>query len=129
MKTLSEVARWRRTAAERFGDPSIPTCQLFLRHVTHHSQFDGEDLVFTVDQGELFLKLERDGSWFPIAISPVGAEVDAEGDLVAFGMEQIESGLWLLRPSLNVPGLIHAFITLYRVPDPAPWEQLIVLAS
>lgn len=128
MKTLSDVERWCHTAAERFGDPSLVTCQLFLRHISHHGQHDGDDLVFAVDRGELFLKLDP-GEWFPLSISPTGPESDLAGELVAFGLEQIESGLWVLLPSLNVPGLIHAFITLYDVPDPAPWTKLIVLAS
>jgi len=129
MKTLSEVERWCQTAAERFGDPSLPVCQVFLRHVAHSLLTQADDLVFTVGSaGDLLLRLEAD-DYIPVGISPAGPEVDANSELVAFGIEQIESGLWVLQPSLNIPGLIHAFITLYGVPEPAPWAKLIVLAS
>jgi hypothetical protein len=60
----------------------------------------------------------------PIPIPIVlGREVtDDAGDLVKFGSERVIPGVWALNPSLNVPGLIHAFVVLYDVPDPAPWE-------
>jgi hypothetical protein len=37
-------------------------------------------------------------------------------------MERIVPGVWALNPSLNIPGVIHVFVLLYGVPNPAPWE-------
>ena len=28
---------------------------------------------------------------------------------------------------MNLPGLFHAFVAIYDVPDPAPWERRVVL--
>lgn len=43
--------------------------------------------------------------------------------------DKIELGLWVMTPSLYVPGLIHAFVSFYDVPAIAPWERLVVLAG
>jgi hypothetical protein len=39
----------------------------------------------------------------------------------AWGMERLGPGVWSLEPSLVIPGLLHAFITLVDVPEPPPW--------
>ena len=56
-------------------------------------------------------------------MSPLGDE------LVEFGVDRIAPGLWVLNPSLNIPGVLHAFIALYDVPNPAPWEGGLILLT
>lgn len=41
----------------------------------------------------------------------------------AFGLERIAPGVWVLNPSLLVPGVLHAFVVVVGVPEPAPWED------
>lgn len=103
MKTFAEVAEWCAGAAEQFGDPS--------------------GMLY----GELTLLL---GPALPLFPLPVGAgqyELNEFGELMAYGVVRVASDVWAIAPSLNAEGLIHAFIVLYGVPDPAPWERRIVL--
>jgi hypothetical protein len=128
VKTIGEVDRWIEGAAAECGDPSIPICQLIVRFVnSDHRPTSSEllDLFCFLDNGDFVLWLGPD-LIFPLDISRSGPEMDGDG-LKAFGAEQITRGVWALRPSLNIPGVIHGFVILYDVPTPAPWERLIVL--
>lgn len=131
MKTVDEVEDWCAGAELNFGDPSLPVCQLFVKCVEGDSRpksLKGYlDLFCYCDRNEMVLWLGPD-LVIPIAVSNV-PQTNAAGELVAFGMEQIAFGVWALNPSLNLPEVIHAFVILYDVPSPAPWERLIVLAS
>jgi hypothetical protein len=120
MKTFTEVSDWIIGAAERFGDPARPVCQIFARYVADVAGYRGEDLVFGGAGLALWLTPEQS---FPLAIARRGpACVNGIGQLTAFAAQPIAPGLWALSPSFNVPGVIHAFIVLYDVPNPAPWE-------
>jgi hypothetical protein len=132
MKTIREVEAWCDGAAEQFGDPSIPVCQLFARFLAGGKR--GDDIAFTFDPSD-----DRDlALWlpqlpFPVALSLAPDHrplIDPAGQLIAFGWEQIVPGIVALTPSLNLPLVIHAFVVLYDVPNPVPWEKSqIVLAS
>lgn len=39
-----------------------------------------------------------------------------------WGMDQLGPGVWSLDPSVIIPGVIHAFVTLVDVPEPALWR-------
>lgn len=49
------------------------------------------------------------------------------GILKAFHVRPISRGVWVLAPSLNVPGAMHVFLVLTNVPAPAPWQRLILM--
>jgi hypothetical protein len=119
--------------AERAGDPAAATCLVFVN-------WDGPpedelgDLVPDFDPKERMLLLSIvDATIEPQAISlPISEdcspEID-EGGIKFFGLRKVCKGVWALAPSLNMPGLIHSFVVFHGVPEPAPWERLIVLVS
>lgn len=136
MKTCAAVAEWCGAAAAQFGDPSATVCHLFLRWTDDIQSYAGDELVCGQVEGEFVLCLAhgKDGNpdvFIPIAVDPLGPRVGADGVLQAFGVEEIAAGLWALVPSLNVPQLIHGFVTLYGLPSPAPWQDgpRIILAT
>jgi hypothetical protein len=63
----------------------------------------------------------------PIPIVAGKPKIGIGGDVESFGAKRIAAGLWALSPSLNIPEVIHGFIVLHGVPDPAPWERSIIL--
>lgn len=128
MKLLSEVEQWCMGAAERFGDPSATTGQIFARFVPRPPPVY-DDIIAAYDGDTLLLSLEH-GRVVPLDIDTDGPVVDEETrELIAFGIDKICDGLWTLRPSLNVPGAIHAFVCIYDVPAAAPWENRIIVVS
>lgn len=127
MKTCAEVAAWCAGAAEEFGDPSAPVCQIFLRWQDEPEAYRGDELVCGMNHGDLALLL---GEGFPPFQFPVVAgrpQLDERGYVMAYGASCVTAGVWAITPSLNALGLIHGFVVLHGVPDPAPWERRIVL--
>lgn len=131
MKTIQEVEQWREGAELEFGDASVPVGQLFVRYVEGDRipkrLTDYFDLFCFYENRELVIWLGPD-LIVPVEIT-AGAAVTEDGEVRAFGVERFASGVWTMAPSLNMPGLIHAFVVLYDVPHTPPWERLIVLAS
>jgi hypothetical protein len=130
LKTLTEVEQWCLGAAEEFGDPAIPVCQLLCRW-EHNPAADGgqrSDLACGMYRGRFCLTLNRIAPCFLTVVDGPPA-FDAVGDLRAFGAEQFAPGLWSLTPSLYLPGVLHAFVVLYDVPNPAPWERTLVIVE
>jgi hypothetical protein len=128
LTTIREVAEWCEDVREDLGDPSRAVCQLFFRWVTDPRAYRRDDLVCGLENGIVFLRIG------PFAIVPVPIVcgeplVDPAGDVVSFGATLISFGLWKVEPSLNIPGLIHAFVALHGVESPAPWERRIILVS
>ena len=39
----------------------------------------------------------------------------------AFGLQRVHPGVWVYDPSILVPGILHAFVVVVGVPEPAPW--------
>lgn len=68
------------------------------------------ELVFAVDRGQ-----GRRQRHF-IAIDP-GLSRKQRWPLIRLG-----PGIWDIPVSIHIPGQLHAFVTLIRVPDLAPWE-------
>lgn len=131
MRKFAEVAEWCAGAVEAFGDPSAPVGQLFLRWQNDLASFQGDELACGMVEGELVLLLGPGFPPLPIPVQtgePLIERVPLQQDeLMAYGAEQITFDVWAINPSLNVVGLIHAFMVLHGVPSPAPWERRIVL--
>jgi hypothetical protein len=128
MKTHAEVENWIRGAAEQFGDPAVPVGQMFVRFKHQNAIGIGlDDVCATYEADELVIGLPENTT-LPLPIDTEGARFDPEKGLEAFGIKHICPGLWTLTPSLNIPGFIHVFVTVYGVPRVAPWERRIVVA-
>lgn len=54
---------------------------------------------------------------------PGAYEVNQDGSMAVFGLRKLGPGTWLLQPSVNIPGQIHAFVVLCGVPEPPPWDH------
>lgn len=129
MKTLVDLQEWAVAVADAFGDPSAKTCQIFARFVREDDRMQGGEVLASWEpNGQMLLWLGGDGM-LPLPIADDGPSIDDYGVIAAYGLENIDNGLWALVPSLNVPGVIHAFVTIYDVPHPAPWESRIVVVQ
>lgn len=128
MKLIRELEEWITQSTSHYGDPATPVGQIFARFVTRDPGAH-DDIVARWDGRQLFLGFGH-GDWLPIDIDTDGMKADDEtGHLTAFGVKQICPGFWTLEPSLNMPGVIHAFVHVYGVPAIAPWERRIIVVS
>lgn len=132
MRTSDQLTAWRIGAQLQFGDPSVPVCQCFFEwRQAFTSSAPGLEAYYDPPSrqcdGAVVLRLAPDLN-VDIPVRTGEPEVDDDG-VVAFGAEEITRGVWALRPSLNMPGLLHAFVVLYGVPDPAPWARCLVVPS
>ena len=128
MKTVAELREWRAGAEEEFGDASIPVCQLFFRWTFLRLAARGELVCGPIEgrPDHIGIVLDQDVEFaLPVVLGPPELFVDG---VEKFGLTQIVPGVWAVSPSLNLTGLVHAFLVLYDVPDPAPWEQRVILA-
>jgi hypothetical protein len=124
MKLVSDLQEWLMNAAERFGDPSIPVGQIFARFAYKDAR-ESEDIVVVWDGRELRIGV-GEGDWLPIPVDVDGPVISEAGELECFGIREVCSGLWQITPSLNVPGVIHAFVIIYDAPIVPPWKSLII---
>jgi hypothetical protein len=129
--TLPELHDFLDAVYERDDDPSSGTCLMFARW--HEARGEGPDMVFEYSpeaEGTVRLLIPmRDGpEIFPLRVT-VGEPVICNHAIEAFQMRRICAGVWAMAPSLNIPGVIHAFVVLHGVPEPAPWEQLVILVK
>ncbi|MCL4687517.1 MAG: hypothetical protein KJ007_03005 [Burkholderiales bacterium] len=136
MRTSEQLTAWCIGAHRKFGDPSVPVCQCFFEWREADARFAASstpgleahyERAFGRHDGVVVLRLWPDTT-VDIPVRTGEPEVDDDG-VVAFGAEEITRGVWALRPSLNMPGLLHAFVVLYGVPDPAPWARRFVVPS
>ena len=126
MKLMSEVEEWALGAAAQFGDPAVPVCQIFAKY--EEGEDIGHDYVTARYTDRLLLELDP-GNFLPLPIHIDGPQINDAGALKVFGIAEICPGVWTLNPSLNIPGLIHAFITIYSVPIYAPWAKRIIIPA
>ena len=136
MKLTDDVLEWCTGAEAEYGDASARVCQLFFRWVSNRPAFstlaDGAgqaELTCTADGSDLVLIFGPGVKPIPVPMVTGHPQYSEDGELEKFGAEKIAPGLWAISPSLHLPRIIHAFVVLYDVPDPGPWEKLIVLAA
>jgi hypothetical protein len=139
VKTCEQLLSWCVAARREFGDASVPVCQCFfawqeieLARAAAFSSYRGFPLeaylrTSGARAGDVVLRLAPDAD-IEIPVRSGEPEINEEG-VVSFGAEEITRGVWALRPSLNMPDFLHAFVVLYGVPDPAPWERRIVVPA
>lgn len=61
---------------------------------------------------------------FNVPVNPFSAAYSGPHDKPeAWGLEQLGPGVWSVEPSVIIPGLLHAFVTMVNVPEPAPWSK------
>lgn len=126
MKSCERVTEWREGAALEFGDPAVPVCQLFFCWTDLFAAYQGDDLVCGTMLGQFGVRLGP-GEMIPMSVVEGNPVLDMIGCVAQFGATKIADGLWSLTPSLNLPEVIHGFVVLYGVPNPAPWERRVVL--
>jgi hypothetical protein len=127
-----ELGQFLEMVAERVGDPSGAICQVFVPWFAIDD--DEGDLVPDFDPKDRMLLLAIVGAGLepPVISLPISEDLSPqidEGGIQAFGLRKVCRGVWAMAPSLNLPGLMHSFVVFHGVPDPAPWEQLIILVT
>jgi hypothetical protein len=50
-------------------------------------------------------------------------QLRGDGTMEIFGLRKLGFRTWLVQPSVNIPGQVHAFVVLCDAPEPAPWES------
>ena len=128
LTTIGEVAEWREGVTNELGDPSLAVCQLFFRWVAAPRARRNDDLVCGLEDRVVLLRFGA-STFIYLPVDSESPRLRSHGSVASFGAKRIAPGLWSLFPSLNIPGGIHAFIALHGVPDPAPWDHLILLVS
>jgi hypothetical protein len=128
MKTINQFQEWCAGACQELGDPCLATGLIFARYLPTVENYEGPDIAAAYEAGDRLMLYFAPDAAVQVAISTEGPKGSAER-LLAFGMEKIAPGLWALVPSLNLPNLVHAFVVLYDVSDPAPWESRIILTD
>lgn len=131
IKTFDDLREWCFSVADGLGDPSAATGNAFFefRRSRIGPPSDLLSCTFSDRQG-LLLQLGPDqpeSDLLPLSIKMGESEIGVDG-VENYGMTPIIPGLWAIDPSLNVRGVLHVFVTVYGVPDPAPWEKRIVVA-
>jgi hypothetical protein len=127
-----ELGQFLAGVAELAGDPSAAVCQVFVPWEA--ADDDIGDLVPDFDPKDRMLLLAIVGTGLepPVISLPISEDlspqIDERGN-VAFGLRKVCRGVWALALSLNLPGLMHSFVVFHGVPEPAPWERLIVLVT
>jgi hypothetical protein len=120
------------------GDPAAATCLMFVKWQRAVLTRDGAvedyearwgqvetggilllDFVDEEQRRELPLEVSMDAPRFVRLL---------DGVMVRYRARKVCDGVWALDPSLNIPGMLHAYVVLHGVPDPAPWEKRIILA-
>jgi hypothetical protein len=127
IRRVTQLKNWIDGATGEFEDPSIPVCSLVFQWRTPLILAGGEDLVCGLADEQFVLSFDGD-TVFPLPVK-AGSPLIEQGRLITFGAETIAPGLWILSPSLNMPGTLHGYVTLFGVPSPAPWEQRIIIAT
>jgi hypothetical protein len=123
-----ELDEWVDAVASAAGDPAAAVSQLFVRY-TERAAEPGEVTALWKQESEVLMVELEPGTVFPVQIDVDGPAIDGFGLLCAFKPKRICAGVWALTPSFNVEGVLHAFLVIHGVPDPAPWERLVILAS
>lgn len=74
----------------------------------------------------LLLAIQRDDKQFYYTICVARSGQNADGpqpdSSYVWALVQLGETVWEVMPSVHLPGQLHAYVTLVRVPSPAPWE-------
>jgi hypothetical protein len=130
MKTFAEVSEWIAGAKEEMVLDLLgrePITQCFFRWVGDISTYVGKELVCGRAGRDVVLQFLPKSARLAVPLAIGEPQYGEDGGVEIFGAEQLTAALWSLRPSLHVPGVIHTFVVLYQVPDPAPWQRMIWL--
>lgn len=68
----------------------------------------------------------------PVRVGPPKSAPETPGvpyAVEAFGLTRIGIGVWVVAPSVWVPGTFHAYVVVYDVPVPAPFLTAETTAS
>jgi hypothetical protein len=125
MKTFEEFAAWTRAVEEECGDAAAAVCQMFF-HWSEHPE-EGE-LTCGPDPRGIVLTFKPPTEGRICLPLKTGEPIFQDGEVETFGAEQITAGVWALDPSVNIPMFVHGFVVLFGVPEPAPWENVVVIA-
>jgi hypothetical protein len=145
MTTRAELEGWVMTVERQLGDPAaacgllcIPWRSGIVADLTSPAAAGGEMYAGPVsEQGDAIALTfppkadylaDEETICLPMGIGLDAPEVHPVLGVMRYQAKRVCAGVWALNPSLNVDGLIHAFVVLHGVPDPAPWERRIVLA-
>jgi hypothetical protein len=128
VKTFEQFAQWSQEVEAAVGDVAEAIGILCFRWCEDPRQHNG-DLICRADPRGVAIYFDPPSGAMVLEINTKGAVMNEEtGELLAFGVEKLTPGVWTLEPSLNVLTFVHAFVVLYGVPDPAPWERLVIEA-
>jgi len=121
IRTFTELKQWCAGAAEEFGDASIPICVMAFRWINRGEDVAADELVcWQEDQDHLRL---APAPAIAIPIIPDDEPAVTPFGVLGFAAEQLGPGTWILNPSLNMPELLHGYVILTGVPNPAPWRR------
>ena len=131
IKTIVHLQEWIVGASHLYEDAADPICLMFFRWMDRPEAYRGEDLVCgNLVAGEMDLWINpSESAALPVPVRFGEQVIDPTGVLVSFGVERIGPGVWAMTPSLNVAGLVHGFVVLYEVPEPAPFAIETVLSA
>ena len=59
---------------------------------------------------------------FPARLGMMDGEMYKAGAMRHWGLIKIGPGTWKVDPSIHQPNVLHAYLVLCEVPEPAPWE-------
>ena len=130
MTSTKDLENWISSARSALGDPALWVCQIFAQFLPKPS--DGLKINAWLDNQETLIlsiahpPFQPNSIRIPLQFSVHPPKVK-NGVLFAFCLQKVTPGIWELYPSLNMPGILHAFVAIYGVPDPAPWEPQVIL--
>jgi hypothetical protein len=110
-------------------DVDVPVCTLVFTAEEGAAQDELRFGFSGAPDWQLFLQLGPER--LPVNLTTAGEqpEISDGFELTAFGIVKLGRGVWVLNPSLNIPGELHAYVILRNVPDPAPWEKPRILIA
>ena len=126
--TMKELYAFTGASFQERGDPCAQVCQMLVpwnyMNVAEGNSYFAE---WKKPEEQLLLMLlgTDDSQMFPLLLPVTEGEpeFDPDGGVARFRLSQIAPSVWVLEPSLRIPQFLHAFVVLYAVPEPAPWQE------
>lgn len=120
-----------RGFAERLGDTikamgkqMLSPDQVVLDLVLPYSESPGKNAAcLTARNVFVVVAQNHRGQFAQVMIKfHLGGEPE-DGPPPRFVLWKLGPTVWKLSPSITAPGMLHAYLTIVKVPDPAPWEK------